>query len=356
MLNEISSQVLRTSLPATMTDEAGRFYRPPEIDAATLKRLYFIRPMMEPCVRTTLLNLGILERAIKGEPFYRGRTTEHPQDLWSDLLDIDLNHESRVIEDLSEALKLYRSGDSPFHFDCFRQMQFTTQTLLKYFIDIFGKASPFHHALQLFELASQMLVINMAKGISDEEWQSDIERFANALKNSFVQICKFLKSFEFNAATPKPMTVADAVSLNAQASAAIVKETSATVKEIVSTAAGSAADKIVSSTERAADKVVHAVEKGAAKVARATRKQKGRKPKAKIDVQEAVWNIHERVKKLQDVKDMHPKGKATRENEFLYAKSDLKGIGVTTLQCYCETLDARIKRKSRKQPTSSSSA
>ena len=121
------------------------------------------------------------------------------------------------------------------------------------------------------------------------------------------------------------MTITDAIELNAQASAAIVKDTSTAVTTIVD----SAADKIVSSTERAADKVVHAVEKGAAKVARATRKQKGRKPKAKIDVQEAVWNIHERVKKLQDVKDMHPKGKATRENEFLYAKSDLKGIGVS---------------------------
>ena len=349
MSNEISSQVLRASLPATMTDETGRFYRPPEIDAATLKRLYFIRPLMEPCVRTTLLNLSILERAIKGESFYRGRTTEYPQDLWSDLLDIDLNEESRVIHDLSEALKLYRSGDSPFHFDCFRHMQFTTQTLLKYFIDIFGKASPFHHALQLFNLASQMLVINMAKGISDEEWRNDIDRFANALKNSFGLICGFLKSFEFNATIPKPMTVADAIELNAQASAAIVKNTSTAVKTIVDSAAGSAADKIVSSTEHAADKVASAVEKGAAKVAKTVRKRKGRKPKAKIDVQEAVWNIHERVKKLQDVKDMHPQGKATRENEFVYAKSDLKGIGVTTLKCYCETLDARIKRKSRNQ-------
>ena len=346
MLNEISSQVLQASLPWTMTDENGRFYRPPEIDAATLKRLYFIRPLMEPCVRTTLLNLSILERAIKGEPFYRGLTKEPPQDLWSVLLDIDLNEESRVIRDLSNALKLYRSGDSPFHFDCFRQMQFTTQSLLKYFLDIFGKTSPFNHALQLFNLASQMLVINMAKGISDEAWQNDIERFANALKNSFVQICRFLKSFEFNSTIPMPMTVADAVALNARSSAAIVKETSSAVRQIVDTAASSAADKIVSSTERAADKVAQAVEKGAAKVARAARRRKGRKPKAKIDVQEAVWNIHEREKRNEEVKNMGH-GRAIRENEFIHAKSELKTYGIMSAEAYIDLLNKRTKRHSR---------
>ncbi|MBP5285759.1 MAG: hypothetical protein ILO34_06580, partial [Kiritimatiellae bacterium] len=62
------------------------------------------------------------------------------------------------------------------------------------------------------------------------------------------------------------------------------------------------------------------VKKGVEKIA--GKKRKGRKPKIKLDIQEAVWNIHERAGKLQSVRNMHPKGIATKENEFRYAKRE----------------------------------
>lgn len=96
----------------------------------------------------------------------------------------------------------------------------------------------------------------------------------------------------------------------------------------------------------AAETISDAVMKGSAKVAKTLRKPKGRKPRSRIDVQEAVWNIHERLKDLQGVKDMHPRGIATRENEFLFGKRELKPHGIETVKAYINILRDRVKRHS----------
>ena len=42
-------EAFRQTLPEAQTDADGKIRRPPEIDASTLKRLFFIRPLMDPC-------------------------------------------------------------------------------------------------------------------------------------------------------------------------------------------------------------------------------------------------------------------------------------------------------------------
>ena len=81
-------------------------------------------------------------------------------------------------------------------------------------------------------------------------------------------------------------------------------------------------------------------------VPHAGKKRKGRKPKIKLDIQEAVWNIHERAGKLQSVRNMHPKGIATKENEFRYAKRELQTYDILTFAQYDKVLKARIKHHS----------
>ena len=107
----------------------------------------------------------------------------------------------------------------------------------------------------------------------------------------------------------------------------------------------SAAD-VKAATDSAAEKIVNAIETGAAKVAHAVKKPRGRKPKVKVDVQEAVWNIHDREKKNAEVKRMGH-GRAIRENEYLHAKNELKTYGIMSAEAYIDLLNKRTKRHSR---------
>lgn len=92
-----------------------------------------------------------------------------------------------------------------------------------------------------------------------------------------------------------------------------------------------------------------AVADAGTKVAKAVRKAKakGRKPKVSVKTQEAVWNIHERVKQLAAVKDMHSRGIATRENEFKHAKAELRALDIMTSEQYRYTLKIRSCRISK---------
>ena len=103
---------------------------------------------------------------------------------------------------------------------------------------------------------------------------------------------------------------------------------------------------VESVVETAADKVVAAIDEGAEKVARAVRKPRGRKPKVNVDVQEAVWNIHDREKRNAEVKRMGH-GRAIRENEYLHAKNELKTYGIMSAEAYIDLLNKRTKRHSR---------
>ena len=107
----------------------------------------------------------------------------------------------------------------------------------------------------------------------------------------------------------------------------------------------SAAD-VKTAADSAAEKIVNAIETGAAKVAHAVRKPRGRRPKVKVDVQEAVWNIHDREKKNVEVKRMGH-GRAIRENEYLHAKNELKTYGIMSAEAYIDLLNKRTKRHSR---------
>lgn len=164
-------EAFRQTLPAAQTDADGKIRRPPEIDASTLKRLYFIRPLIDPCTQTTLSNLDIIERAMPGVDFYRNGSGKAPEDRWSDLLDMDLNNAHVVMHDLFANMKHYHGGDSPFHFDRFRQMQFTTRALISFLIDTFGKRStPFERSLKLWDLAIVSLTKAQSEHVDDGVW------------------------------------------------------------------------------------------------------------------------------------------------------------------------------------------
>lgn len=323
-------EAFRQTLPAAQTDADGKIRRPPEIDASTLKRLYFIRPLIGPCTQTTLSNLNIIERAMPGVDFYRNGSGKAPEDRWSDLLDMDLNNAHVVMHDLFANMKHYHGGDSPFHFDCFRQMQFTTRALISFLIDAFGQRStPFERSLKLWDLAIVSLTKAQAEHVDDGAWCRDIDRFEGAIFESFVANCRFLKSLEYNATIPRPVTVADLAPLQATA-----------------TDCKSAAE----SADRKADALLAVADETAATVKRIDRRTKSdhRKRLFTIEQQERCFHYWEIGKNKTAIKSA-AKGKVTKGAVFAYFKKELTSLGINSEKDFSKSLTLRSKRISKEQ-------
>lgn len=322
-------EAFRASLPETMSDSDGKMRRPPEIDAATLKRLYFIRPLMEPCTRTTLSNLDILERTAPNIEFYRTGTGRPPDDRWSDLLNMDLNDAHVVLHEIFTAMKSrYHGGESPFHFDCFRQMQFTTRTLIRYLIDVFGnRPTPFDNSLKIWDLAIVSLTKAQCDNVSDDIWCRDIDRFESAIFDSFSANCRFLKSVEYNATIARPVTIDDFAKLQATAESC---------------------DSRSEALDRKADALLAVTGETARTVKRIDRRDKGdnRRRRFTVEQQEQCFRYWELGRKNAAIKE-NTAGKVRYEHVFAYYRKELGALGIQGLPDFVSALSCRSKRISR---------
>ena len=314
--------------------EEVRLERAPEIDDGALLRIRQIRPVEKAASPIIDHNLELIDAAIALRPWYLGQAKRTPHELMSTLLDPNANNAANMLTTFVETVKRFKPGAFPGHCDAVRKLEFTTVQLIRTLMTLID--SPvLVDAVKRVGALSATLADPSNYLLPDHDLRQRIDSRLRQMLESFGEISNAFHARErerdleivFSKLPPEPATKED-------------------VKAIVVDAAGSAADKIVSSTERAADKVVHAVEKGAAKVARTARKRMGRKPKTKIDVQEAVWNIHEREKKNVEVKNMGH-GRAIRENEYFHAKNELKVYGIMSAEAYIDLLNKRTKRLSR---------
>ena len=316
------------------TQEDVRLERAPKIDDGALLRIRQIRPVEKAASPVIDHNLELIDHAAGLKKWYQGKGVSTPHDLLGDLLNPHENNACSKLSTFIDTVKRFKPGAFPAHCDAVRELEFTTVRLIRTLMEI-TDAPVFVEALKRVGALFATLADPINFTLSDHDFQQRLNSRLTNLIESFAEISSLFKKRErerdfeivFRKLPPDPATKED-------------------VKAIVSTAASSAADKIVSSTERAADKVADAVEKGAAKVARIVRKRKGRKPKAKIDVQEAVWNIHEREKQNEEVRNMGH-GRAIRDNEFIHAKSELKTYGIMSAEAYIDLLNRRTKRHSR---------
>lgn len=314
--------------------EVARLERVPEIDDGTLLRIRQVRPVEKAASPIIDHNLELIELAVGLRKWYQGKGVSTPHDLLGDSLDPHENNACNMLNDFVGTVKRFKPGAFPAHCDAVRELEFTTVRLIRTLMEICD-APVFVEAIKRVGILFATLADPINFTLSDHDFQQRLNsRLAN-LTEAFAEISRVFKKRErerdfeivFRKLPPEPATKEE-------------------VRAIVKRAAGSAADKIVSSTERAADKVAAAVEKGAAKMMRAVGKKKGRKPRIKVDVQEAVWNIHEREKRNEEVRNMGH-GHATRENEFIHAQRELKTFGILTAKAYVDLLNMRTKRHSR---------
>ena len=304
-----------------------RIDRPQVIDQGSLKRIQQIIPVVKAALPIVEHNIELIDTAKSLRPWYVGSVMRTPHELMSTLLDPNLNSAARMLSTFISTVKRFEPGTFPGHCETVRQLEFTTVQLIRTLMTLIDSPA-FVDALRHFNDLFATICDPTNFLLSEDELCQKLDKRLILLVETFGEISKAFRlrererdiEYAFRKMPSDPASKEE-------------------VREIVDSAASSAADKVVA-----------AVEKGAAKVAKAVKKSqvKGRKPRTKVDIQEAVWNIHERVKTLQAVKDMHPKGMATRENEFLYAKGELKSIGIASTNMYTSTLNARIKRVSRK--------
>ena len=316
----------KAALPDAMVDSSGKMRRPPEIDASTLKRLYFIRPLMEPCTRTTLSNLDILERTAPNIEFYRTGSGMPPDDRWSDLLNMDLNDAHVVLHEIFTCMKSrYHGGESPFHFDCFRQMQFTTRTLIRYLIDVFkSRPTPFDHSLKIWDLAIVSLTKAQCDNVSDDVWCRDIDRFESAIFDSFKANCQFLKSFEYNAATPRPVTITDFAKLQTTAESCKHGAESANRK----------ADALLAVAAETR-KTVNRIDKRG--------KRDNRRRRFTVEQQEQCFRYWGLGRKNATIKH-NTTGKVRYEHVFAYYRNELEALGIKDNDDFESALGARSDR------------
>ena len=319
----------KAALPGAMMDSAGKMRRPPEIDASTLKRLYFIRPLMEPCTRTTLSNLDILERTAPSTEFFRTGEGILPEDRWSDLLNMDLNDAHAVLHEIFTCMKNhYHGGESPFHFDCFRQMQFTTRTLIRYLIDVFeDRPTPFDNSLKIWDLAIVSLTKAQCDKVSDDVWYRDIDRFESAIFDSFTANCRFLKSVEYNAVIPRPVTIADFAKLQTTA------ESCKSRSEVL---------------DRKADALLAVAGETARTVKRIDRRGKkdNRRRRFTVEQQEQCFRYWELGRKNAAIKE-NSTGKVRYEHVFAYYRRELEALGLKDKDDFVSALGARSDRINR---------
>ena len=319
----------RAALPKAMSDSDGKMRRPPEIDAATLKRLYFIRPLMEPCTRTTLSSLDILERTANGVDFYRTGAGKPPEDRWSDLLNMDLNGAHATLHDTFSRMKgCYHGGESPFHFDCFRQMQFTTRTLIQYLIEVFDRRpTPFDNSLKIWDLAILSLTKSQGENVADDVWCRNIDRFENAIFDSFVANSKYLKSIEYNASIPRPVTVADFAQLQS-ATESCASETKSLSRK---------ADALLATSGETLSTVKRIDRRG---------KRDNRRRRFTVEQQEQCFRYWTLGKKNEKIKENTP-GKVRYEHVFAYYRKELASLGIKDEEDFEKALMSRSKRISK---------
>lgn len=320
-------------MPDLGTLESERFDRPQVIDQGTLKRIQQIIPVEKAALPIVEHNLELIDTARALRSWYLGSVMRTPRELMSTLLDPNLNNAARSLTMFVATARRFDPGAFPAHCEVMRQFEFTTVQLIRTLMTLI-ESPVLVEALKQFNAFIATLSDATNFLLSDDEIERKLDTRLNQLLNAFGEISQAFRrrerqrdiEYAFRKDPPPPATKED-------------------VKDVVNAAASSTSAIIAQSSDRAADKVVAAIEKGTAKIARATRK-KGRKPKTKIDVQEAVWNIHEREKHNEEVKAMGH-GRATRENEFLHAKRELKTYGIVTEKAYIDLLNTRTKRHSR---------
>ena len=329
--------------------EVARLERAPVIDDGAQLRIRQVRPVEKAASPIIDHNLELIDLAVGLKKWYQGKGVSTPHDLLGDLLDPNENNACSTLTAFIDTVKRFKPGAFPAHCDAVRELEFTTVRLIRTLMEI-SDSPVFVEALKRVGALFATLADPINFTLSDHDFQQRLNsRLANLIE-SFAEISGLFKKRErerdfeivFRKLPPEPATKED-------------------VKEIVSTAAGSAAadlsqlqsmaESCASETKtlnRKADALLATSGETLSTVRRVDRRGKrdNRRRRFTVEQQEQCFRYWDLGKKHEKIKENTP-GKVRYEHVFAYYRKELSALGIKDEKDFKSALGARSDRISR---------